>query len=76
MFTQSIIPVNFEHVFAGWEVLHIPLSHIKECRCLDNVIHQIDIRNKWLLNLASFTLKFGSVLVLTLQNDFLEKVSF
>ena len=46
------------------------LSHIKEYRCLRNVIHQIDSKNEWLLLSASFTAKFGLVFVLTLENAF------
>ena len=33
------------------QFLYILFSHIKECRCLKKVIHQID-RNEWLLLLA------------------------
>ena len=39
-------------------------------RCLKNVIHQIDSKNGWLLLSASFTVKFGLVFVLTLENAF------
>ena len=42
----------------------------KEYRCLENVIHQIDSKNEWLLLPASFTAKFGLVFVLTLENAF------
>ena len=36
-----------------------------------NVIHQIGIKNEWLLLPASFAPKFGLVFVLTLENAFL-----
>ena len=42
----------------------------KEYRCLENVIHQIDSKNEWLLLPPSFTAKFGLVFVLTLENAF------
>ena len=42
----------------------------KEYRCLENVIHQIDSKNEWLLLPASFSAKFGLVFVLTLENVF------
>ena len=37
---------------------------------LNNVIHQIDSKNEWLLPQASFTAKFELVFVLTLENAF------
>ena len=36
----------------------------------ENVIHQIDSKNEWLLLSASFTAKFELVFVLTLENAF------
>ena len=42
----------------------------KEYTCLENVIHQIDSKNEWLLLPPSFTAKFGLVFVLTLENAF------
>ena len=42
----------------------------KKYRCLENVIHQIDSKNEWLLLPASFTATFGLVFVLTLENAF------
>ena len=54
MFTQSIKFYTFHY----------------QCRCLKNVIHQIDSKNGWLLLSASFTAKFGLVFVLTLENAF------
>ena len=42
----------------------------KEYRCLENVIHQIDSKNEWLLLPASFTAKFRLVFVLALENPF------
>ena len=39
-----------------------------ENRCLKNVIHQIDSKNKWLLLSASLTAKFDLAFVLTLEN--------
>ena len=41
-----------------------------QCRCLKNVIHQIDSKNGWLLLSASFTAKVAWVFVLTLKNAF------
>ena len=49
MFTQSIMFYTFHY----------------QHRCLKNVIHQIDSKNAWLLLSASFTTRFGLVLVLT-----------
>ena len=49
---------------------HILLSHIKECKCFKNVIHQIDSKNEWLLLSASFTAKCVLIFVLTLENVF------
>ena len=54
MFTQSIKFYTFHY----------------QCRCLKNVVHQIDSKNGWLLLSASFTAKFGLVFVLTLENAF------
>ena len=36
----------------------------------ENVIHQIDGKNGWLLLSASFATKFGLAFVLTLENAF------
>ena len=52
MFTQSIKFYIFHYQY----------------RCLKNVIHQIDSKNRWLLLSASFTAKFGFVFALTLEN--------
>ena len=46
------------------------LSCIKEYRCFEHVIHEVDSENKWLLLSASFTAKFGLVFVLKLENAF------
>ena len=46
------------------------VTHIKEYRCLKNVIHQICSKNECLLLSATFTAKFELVLVLTLENTF------
>ena len=54
IFTQSIKFYTFHYQY----------------RCLKNVIHQIDSKNRWLLLLASFTAQFGLVFVLTLENAF------
>ena len=54
MFTQSIKFYKFHYQY----------------RCFKNVIHQIDSKNGWLLLSASFTVKFGLVFVLTLENAF------
>ena len=42
----------------------------EEYRCLKNVIHQIDMKNEWLLLPARFMAKLGLVFVLTLENAF------
>ena len=68
---------------AGWLLLifliclHDQLSFITHSiipyykyRCLQNLIHQIDSKNEWLLLPASFMAKFGLVFVLTLENAF------
>ena len=39
-------------------------------RCLNNMIHRIGSKNRWLLLSASFTAKFRLVFVLTLENAF------
>ena len=54
MFTQSIKFYTFLYQY----------------RCLKNGIYEIDIKNGWLLLSASFTIKFGLVCVLTLENAF------
>ena len=54
MFTQSIKFYTFHYQY----------------RCLKNVIHQIDSKNRWLLLSAGFRAKFGLVFVLTLENAF------
>ena len=43
---------------------------IKEYRCFENVILQINSENEWLLLSASFTAKFELDFVLTLENTF------
>ena len=50
IFTQSIKFYTFHYQY----------------RCLKNVIHQIDSKNRWLLLSVSFTAKFGLVFVLTI----------
>ena len=50
--------------------LHIPLSRMKERRCLKKVIHQIDSKKEWLLLSAGFTAKFGLCFVLILEDAF------
>ena len=52
------------------KLLHIPLSRIRERRCLKKVIHQIDIKKEWLFLSACFAAKFGLVFVLTLEDAF------
>ena len=62
MFTQSIKFYTFHY----------------QCRCLKNVIHQIDSKNgqvTWLLS-ASFTAKVAWVFVLTLKNAFSQMFHF
>ena len=49
--------------------VYIPLSRVKEYRCLQNVIHQIDNKHEWLLLSASFTAEFGLVFVLENENN-------
>ena len=68
---------QFSTGMAGWLLLifliclYNQLSSIHSIiRCLKNVIHQIDSKNRWLLLSASFTAKFGLVFVLTLENAF------
>ena len=43
----------------------------KKCGCLKNVIHQIDIKNEWLLVPASFSAKFRLASVLDWEMLFL-----
>ena len=52
------------HVFTQSVSLYIPLSHIKEHRCLKNVIHQIDSKNEWLFFSTRFTGKLYLIFVL------------
>ena len=56
--------------------IYIPLSRIKEYRCLKNLIHQIDSKTEWFLLSASFTAKFELVFVLTLENAFSQRIHF
>ena len=39
-------------------------------RCLENVIHQIDSKNEWLLRSITFTAKLELFIVLTFENAF------
>ena len=64
---------------AGWLhliffiCLHNQLSSIHSIQSVpmfENVIHQIDGKNGWLLLSASFATKFGLAFVLTLENAF------
>ena len=57
-------------IFILSSIHSILLSHIKEYRCLKNVIQQIDSKNEWLLLSASFSAKFRLVFVLILENGF------
>ena len=50
-------------------IIHCIITY-QEYRCLNNVIHETDSKNKWLLLPASFTAKFRLVFVLTLENAF------
>ena len=59
------------HVFTQSIKFYYTLYYTyKECRCLENVIHQIDSKNEWLLLPVSVMAKFGMVFVLTLKNAF------
>ena len=60
MFTQTVKFYTF----------HYPYT------CLKNVVHEIDSKNGWLLLSASFTVKFGIVFVLTLENAFSYRFHF
>ena len=42
------------------------VSHIREYRCLKNVIHQVDSKNEYLLFSANFMAKYGLVFVFIL----------
>ena len=65
------------HVFTQSIKFYYTLYYTyKECRCLENVILQIDSKNEWLLLPASFTAKFGLVFVLTLKNAFSKRFQF
>ena len=55
---------TISYVYTINQVLYIPLSYIKEYRCLKKVIHQIDSKNEWLLLSASLMAKFELVFVL------------
>ena len=46
------------------------MSHIKQNRCLNKVIHQIDSKDKCLRLVASFTAKFELVLISLQENAF------
>ena len=52
------------------------ITRIKEYRCVKNVIHQIDSKNKWLLLSASFTAKSGLFFCLNTGKHFFVEVSF
>ena len=54
--------------------MHSIIMH--EYRCLKNVVHQTDSKNKWLLLSASFTAKIGLVFVLTLENSVSQRFDF
>ena len=40
------------------------------------MIHQIDMKNEWLLLSANFTTKFGLVFILLLENTFSQRFHF
>ena len=67
---------NRDDWLAASDRFHMFTQSIKFCtfyyqyRCLKNVIHQIDGKNKWLVLSASFTAKAGLVFVLTLESAF------
>ena len=52
--------------------IHSIITYLK-VKCLKNVIHQIESKYEWLLFSASFTVKFGLVFVLTLENAFCQR---
>ena len=56
----------------GWLLLtfFIRLHSQFSYRCRENVIHQRDSKNEWLLLSVTFTAKLGLVFVLTLKNAF------
>ena len=60
--------LTFSYVYKINSALCIPLSRIKEYICLKNMIHQIDSKHECLLLLASFTVKYGLVFVLTVED--------
>ena len=69
--TGCLAAFDLFHMFIVYtinKVLYIPVTRIKEYRCLKNMIYQTDSKNEWLLLSASFTAKFGLVFVLTLEN--------
>ena len=60
---QSWLLLTFFICLHNQSVLLIPLSY----RCLKNVIHRIDSKNKWLLLSVTFTAKLELVFVLTFE---------
>ena len=56
--------------------IHSILLINKECRCLKNVLHQIDSKNECLLLSGSFTAKFAYVFVLRFKNAFSQGFHF
>ena len=57
---------SFSYVYTIKYVLLIPVSY----RCLKNMIHQIDSKNKWLFLSVTFTAKLEMDFVLTFKNAF------
>ena len=56
---------------AASDVFHMYTESISSlCRCLKNVVHETYSKNEWLLLSAIYTVKFGLIFILTLENAF------
>ena len=58
----------FAYAYTSNSVLYVPLSHIKDYRCLKKLIHRIYKKNERLLLSATSMAKFELALALTLEN--------
>ena len=69
---EKLCFTQFSTTMAAWLLLTFSISshnQFSSMMFVKNVIHQIGSKNEWLLFTASFTAKFG-LIVLTLENAF------
>ena len=60
---------NYFHNQLG-SFIHYIITHVLKVQMFEKCVHQIDIKNEWLVFQGSFMAKFGLVFVLTMENAF------